>query len=227
MGAHLVGFVLTRWTHVSDRAFRVLVRMAHTALDKPKEGQPAGVYRGGRELLAMALRSEKGTPETRYRAVKRAVAELSQAGAIQHVQGGWAGQNSVYRLTLEGARSVDAPQEKGGLKSPPKGGRTSPPMGGPSGTEWGAPETPPRNQEEVQSELDEEEVVDLPSTSHPPREAARDEPAPVIELYPGARQEAPYRPARRWTTRGMDTVAESMARTAARRAAYQAQRETS
>lgn len=178
MGAHLVAQALAHWTHLSDRAFRVLVRMSLTALDNPAPGRPAGVYHGGRELLAMSLRSDKGTAETRYRSVKRAVAELTEAGAIQHLRTGWAGQNAVYRLTLQRAASIDdsqsAPEEMGGLIDPPMGGPTSPPMGGPNVPEWGASQAPPRNQEEPLKERGEEQGVDLQTTSHAPRVA--DEP---------------------------------------------------
>jgi hypothetical protein len=173
MGAELVGLALAHWTHVSDRAFRVLVRMSLTALDKPNRGRPAAVYLGGRELLAMTLRSDKGSPETRYRIVKRALAELSEAGAIQHLKPGWAGQNAVYRLTLDRAGM-------GGRTSPPVGGQIGPPMGGRSGTEWGVPQTPPRNQEELQEEPTEEPGVDLRTAGHRPREPGAD----VIQLFP-------------------------------------------
>jgi len=168
VGANLVMQVSAGWTHVSDRAFRILVRMAVTALDTPSKGQPAAVYHGGRELLAMSLRSE-GSDETKFRAVKRAVAELSEAGAIEHVASGWAGQNAVYRLTLNRSRPAVEPTEMGGLIGPPKGGRTSPPMGGQSATERGVAEAPPRNQEEPIREREEEEGVAVSTTSHPPR----------------------------------------------------------
>lgn len=174
MGANLVAQALTHWTHVSDRAFRVLIRMALTALDNPSKGRPAATYMGGRDLLAMSLRGDTGTPETRYRAVKRALAELTEAGAIKHLQAGWAGQNAVYRLTLER-------REMGGPTSPPKGGLRSPPMGGPSGSKRGASKTPPRNQEETQDERWKEEVADLQTASHPPR-AIDSEPRNVIPI---------------------------------------------
>lgn len=173
MGANLVAQALTHWTHVSDRAFRVLIRMALTALDNPSKGRPAATYMGGRDLLAMSLRGDTGTPETRYRAVKRALAELTEAGAIKHLQAGWAGQNAVYRLTLER-------REMGGPTSPPKGGLKSPPMGGPSGSKRGVLETPPRNQEETQDERWEEEVADLETASHPPRAIGSSDPENVI-----------------------------------------------
>lgn len=176
MGASLVIQVFASWTHLSDRAFRVLVRMAVTALDTPSKGQSAGIYRGGRDLLAMSLRSDKGTADTRYRAVKRAVAELTEAGAIEHLKTGWAGQNAVYRLTLNRTGSTARPEEMGGLIGPPEGGPTSPPLGGLCTLTRGAPEAPPRNQEEPIEEREEEEVVDLATTSHPPR--ARPKPTP-------------------------------------------------
>lgn len=171
MGANLVTQVLAHWTHVSDRAFRVLVRMAVTALDNPTPKQPAGIYRAGRELLAMSLRTE-GNASTRYRAVKRAVAELTEAGAIEHLATGWAGQNAVYRLTLDRAKSSIGPDRMGGFSDPPKGGFSDPPMGGQNDTEWGVAQTPPRNQEDLQEERDEEEGADLSTTSHPPRATA-------------------------------------------------------
>lgn len=184
MGATLVAQVLAHWTHVSDRAFRVLVRMAVTALDTPSKGKPAGVYHAGRELLAMSFRTDGGSDETRFRAVKRALAELSKEGAIQHLQQGWAGHNAVYRLTLE-------PKEKGGRISPPKGGSTDPPKGGLLAPERGVSEAPPRNQEEPVEEREEEEVVEVRTTSHPPRasgsnvisiSSARSRPTPATPL---------------------------------------------
>jgi len=165
MGAHLVAEVLARWTDVSDRAFRILVRMAVTALDKPQNGQPACIYRGGRELLAMSLRSEKGSARTRNRAVAKAVAELTELGAIEHLVTGWAGQNAVYRLTLSRTRLIvkDRSNSKGvgGLKDHPVDGSTDHPMDGPSGAERVVSETTPRNQEELPEERGEEESVDL------------------------------------------------------------------
>jgi hypothetical protein len=53
----------------------------------------------------------------------------------------------------------------------------------------------------------------------------RSDPAVVVEIFPGASQEAPYRPPPRWSTRGQDAIAEAMAATAARRAAHQARKE--
>ena len=183
MGAGLVALVLTHWTHVSDPAFRVLVRMSLTALDKPQNGHEPKIYRGGRELLAMSLRSDKGSEQTRFRAVRKALAELSEAGAIQHLQLGWAGQRSVYRLTLDRV-------EKEGSTAPPVGGPTHPPKEGADVSKRRGLQTPPRSYEESLGELDQEESRDLETASHPPR-ASREAPknAKVISLYP--RRERP------------------------------------
>lgn len=178
MGASLVVQVLANWSHLSDRAFRVLVRMAVTALDKPQNGQPANIYRAGRDLLAMTLRSE-GSTETRYRAVKRAVAELTEAGAIEHLVTGWAGQNAVYRLNLDASDASRKPDRMGGSSDPPKGGPTDPPMGGQNATERGVAQTPPRNHKEITKELAEEDVGLSQTASHPPRATAPPIPTPT------------------------------------------------
>jgi hypothetical protein len=52
------------------------------------------------------------------------------------------------------------------------------------------------------------------------REKADPKPAEVIELFPGASQEARYRPPLRWTTRAQAEIAEATARRAAARQAH-------
>lgn len=109
MGAQLVAAVLANWTHVSDIEFRILVRMALTALDHPKGDKPASLYFGGHEALALALRrpfptgddeaSEKARSNI-LRDVRRAIASLIKQGAIESIGGGRAGRRSEYRLLL-------------------------------------------------------------------------------------------------------------------------------
>lgn len=227
MGAHLVARVLADWTHVSDRAFRVLVRMALTALDKPKDGNPADTYFGGRELLAMTLRSDGGSEDSRNRIVARVVAELIKVGAIERTDSGRTGHNAVYRLTLSSAKSVKERPDQGGQFSHPQGGQISHPQGGQFSPPRVANLATPRNQEEPLEELLEERRGSSTTTSHPPRVAAPSEPAPVIALFPdsaNAPGEPPYRSPpviSRWRNRH-DPVADAMERQAAKRAAYQA-----
>lgn len=53
---------------------------------------------------------------------------------------------------------------------------------------------------------------------------AKPESGVVVELFPGASREAPYRtPARRWSTRGQDSIAEATARCAAARDAHRSE----
>lgn len=109
MGAQLVAAVLANWTHVSDIEFRILVRMALTALDHPKGDKPAALYFGGRDALALALRrpfptgddeaSEKARQNI-YRDVRRAVTSLIKQGAIECVGEARAGRRAEYRLLL-------------------------------------------------------------------------------------------------------------------------------
>jgi hypothetical protein len=147
MGAHLVNLALARWApHISDTAFRVLVRMALVALDSESEnGRPAGLYFGGRELLAMTLRCRDRTAALRM--VRRAVNELVKAGAVERVGKAHTGHRQTYRLTLDSGYPL------GELSVPPVGVRTVPPVeprGGTHSPERGYAQYPPRNQEEPQ-----------------------------------------------------------------------------
>lgn len=201
MGANLVSQVLAHWTHVSDRAFRVLTRMAVTALDKPRDGKPANVYFAGRELLAMSLRSDGGTEQSRFRIVARVVAELVQQGAIERIDGGRTGHNAVYRLTLGG---LDRPEEspyKGGQSSHPQGGQFSHLQGGQFDHQRVANLATPRNQEEPIEELSEERRGSATTASHPPRAIRPSQTAPVIQLF-----------SKRPTSRADEAIAEAAAR---------------
>jgi hypothetical protein len=53
-------------------------------------------------------------------------------------------------------------------------------------------------------------------------ETSKSPSARVVEIFPGAAQEARYRPPPRWSTSGQDTIAEASARVAARKAAHAA-----
>lgn len=137
MGASLVGAVLARWTHVSDTAFRVLTRMALTALDNSSADgkKPAATYWGGRDLLAMSLRrlwpegDDERSANARkniHRDVRRAINELIKEGAIEVVDTGRVvreGNRQVYRLSL-------LPLRQEGVTPPPEEGSTAPPREG-------------------------------------------------------------------------------------------------
>jgi hypothetical protein len=216
MGAQLVNKALAHWTHVSDRAFRLLIRMAVTALDKPKDGKPASIYFGGRELLAMTLRTDKGSDRSRYRVVARALAELVDAGAIERADSGRQGHNAVYRLTLSRGRTAQKPPSDGASQD----GQFSPPRVADLAT--------PRNQEEPLEDLLKEQRGDVQTTSHPSREPAEPpepEIAPVVELRPGITQEPPYVRPPKPQSFAQQNLAAAAARRRAAVAAHRAEQE--
>jgi hypothetical protein len=204
VGASLATQAFAHWSHLSDRAFRVLLRMSLVALDKPKDGSPAAVYFAGRELLAMSLRSDGGSSRTRYRTVAKAIAELTEVGVIEHLATGWAGQNAVYRLNLSRTNPITESPGMGGSSAHPMDGPYAHPMGVPDAREWMGVEHTPRNQEEPIEELGEEKSeVDLTTTSHPSRAIGN-----VTQLF--------------GTRRSREVLAEAQANVAARKAAHQA-----
>lgn len=80
----------------------------------------------------------------------------------------------------------------------------------------------------MRSDKTKEEMGALQTASTAPREEdseADPDPAPVVELFPGASQKARYVPPPGWSSRGTDAIAEATARRAAARAAHQAQME--
>ena len=115
MGARLVAQAFTHWTHLPDRPFRVLVRMALVA----KDTNASPTYWGGRDDLADAL----GLPpsEAAYQAVKRAVRQIVSAGAVEIAYLGHATKRTEYRLTLD-----TMPRQKGVAQSTPRGSVSDP-----------------------------------------------------------------------------------------------------
>jgi hypothetical protein len=164
VGARLVTLVLMRWTQLADVEFRLLVRMAHTALDERSGRTPAATYFGGHELLAATLRSEGGSLTTTLRRVRKAITGLVEAGAVERVGAARSGNNQVYRLTLEAVQrigpdeSVERVQQGSGV--PPEEGPQVPAQQGPGVPESRALETLPRNHEEPLEELYEDTSTD-------------------------------------------------------------------
>lgn len=118
MGARLVAQVFTHWTHLPDRPFRVLVRMAHIA----KDTNAKPIYWAGRNDLAEALGLVPG--EAAYQAVKRAVRQIVKAGAVEIEYLGHATKRTEYRLTLD-----RMPPKKGVTQSTPRGSLSDPQKG--------------------------------------------------------------------------------------------------
>ncbi|MCS5498199.1 hypothetical protein NY547_13195 [Cnuibacter physcomitrellae] len=87
-------------------ASRLLLHMALECWDDDREGQPARRYFGGRESSALALGflAPANGEEPAHRAVKRAVRELIESGAITRVRNGGRGRTSEYELLLNSSR---------------------------------------------------------------------------------------------------------------------------
>lgn len=91
---------------LGNSATRLFLHMALECWDEDKGTQPARRYFAGRESSAIALGfvAPENGEEAAHRAVKRAVKELIDRGAIKRLRrGGW-GETSEYELLLNSSR---------------------------------------------------------------------------------------------------------------------------
>lgn len=112
MGIQLANVVSVSWAHLPERQFKVLMRMALTALDVPnKKGQPAHVFWGGWETLALAMNRDvpaeddpRLEAQTRRRTLVSEVARttrlLVDAGAIKPQETARRGHQQTWLLTV-------------------------------------------------------------------------------------------------------------------------------
>lgn len=116
MGARLVSLALSPvWGDLPDTARLVLVAMCQTAKDHPGPTQASGQYFAGHDTLVLTLTGQdpglpplRGTPEAAaaLKRVKRAVAQLVAAGAIELVQSAHRGRHAIYQVTPD-SRHMD------------------------------------------------------------------------------------------------------------------------
>lgn len=163
MGIQLAKTVVTRLGSLSGPAYKVLMFMAVTALDKPNsKGQPAGLYFGGRGALAVALgypvdvdaAGRELVPIAATSAIKRALKELRDRGLITDMEQAKTGTNQSYRLNLSAADlahwgSLTGPQsarhsagDRGSPSGPHRGSLSGPHRGVRSGPTGGRSATP-------------------------------------------------------------------------------------
>ena len=111
MGARNVGAAIAMYPQLGHRAMRLLVGMALTALDQPTNMQAAQRYFGGRDALAdiLGYRLPAAPDESddaarvrsnAYEQVRRALAELIEAGAVERVSSGTGKWRSEYLLRV-------------------------------------------------------------------------------------------------------------------------------
>ena len=92
--------------NLGNTAARLLLHMALECWDEKRGDQEPRRYFGGRESSAIALGflAPANGSEPAFRAVKRAVRELVERGAITRVRVGGRNLTSEYALMLESAR---------------------------------------------------------------------------------------------------------------------------
>lgn len=181
MGATLVAKALTKWGPiVSDKAFRVLMRMSLTALDTATEETPACLYFDHPDNVAKVM-GGTGTLASQGRLARSGIEELIERGALERVNRAKTGSRQVYRLTLDNTPreivSTVKPRVRPKHWRAPKGQSSDAPhppgsdAAHPPGSDAPHPEVRmrrihPRNQEEPPEELTKEYVADLGDPVH-------------------------------------------------------------
>jgi hypothetical protein len=149
---------------LSGNAYKVLVCMATTALDKAKDGRPAGLYFGGWDALAITLGYPDAEHESKGKtAVKRAIQELRKAGHITAMVTARTGSRQSY-LVHPGGLTVGITERS------PQGISTRSPQGSESDPHRGSPGDPPRTNTGTRSGLNEDKqlpVLPQPQTADP------------------------------------------------------------
>jgi hypothetical protein len=116
---------------LGNTATRLLIHMALECWDEKRGDQEPRRYFGGRESSAIALgfRAPDNGSAAAYRAVKRAIHELAERGAITRLRAGGRGVTSEYELMLDSVRPQVARQSSNDLNVLPF-------IGGQGSTDW-------------------------------------------------------------------------------------------
>lgn len=95
---------------LGNTAARLLNHMALECWDEPRGEQAARRYFAGRESSAIALGfgAPHNSSGAAHRAVKRAIKELIERGAIRRIRLGGRGETSEYELLLDSSRPPTA-----------------------------------------------------------------------------------------------------------------------
>lgn len=95
---------------LGNSATRLLLHMALECWDEERGDQQPRRYFAGRESSAIALGflAPSNGSEAAHRAVKRAVKELVDRGAISRMRLGGRGETSEYELNLDSSRPLGA-----------------------------------------------------------------------------------------------------------------------
>lgn len=150
MGIEIVKASVVQGKRLSGNAYKVLIGMSLTALDRPKEGRPACLYFGGWGSLAVILGYDEEAANDRnsagHKAVKRAIRELRDGSHITPMQEACRGTRQSYFLHPGGLG-------KGDQSDPVKGDQIDPVKGDQKGPQRGTKRVPPRKELGVTQDL--------------------------------------------------------------------------
>jgi len=108
---------------LGNSATRLLLHMALECWDEDRGDQAARRYFAGRESSAIALGflAPENGGEAAHRAVKRAVKELVESGAITRLRLGGRGETSEYLLNVDSSRPPASRRTHELIPFPPQG----------------------------------------------------------------------------------------------------------
>lgn len=112
MGVEIVKAAVVYGKSLSGNAYKVLVAMSLSALDKPSNGRPASLYWGGWDALAIALGYDNADRRSSgENAVARAVRELKYGHHITPMVDAGRGTRQSYLVHPGGIKGSGQPEQ--------------------------------------------------------------------------------------------------------------------
>lgn len=104
------------WAKLGQAERLILVTMAHTALDKPSQGRPAGIYWAGHEYLMIVLighQPPRGSSEylAAQKRIQRSIRKLIDAGAIEKIKAAQGRHRTRYRVHIDNFNQPPLPED--------------------------------------------------------------------------------------------------------------------
>ena len=131
MGVEIVKAAVVYGKNLSGNAYKVLVAMSLSALDKPSNGRPASLYWGGWDALAVVLGHEHAARDSSgHVLVKRAIKELREGRHITPMNDARRGVAQTYMVHPGGLPKGEQKVPAKGEQSVPAGGEQKVPTSG-------------------------------------------------------------------------------------------------
>lgn len=107
MGVEIVKAAMVYGKSLSGNGYKVLIAMSMSALDKPSNGRPPGLYWGGWDALAVSLGHENADRNSAgHNAVARAIRELRAAKHITPMVDAGRGTRQSYSVHPGGLKDA-------------------------------------------------------------------------------------------------------------------------